>query len=230
MEQQFLEAEKSTKAKIFIDNRESEAFDGLFRSYNADVERKQLEVGDFVCSDRCIVERKTRDDFEASIIDGRLFRQLPNLTANYMRVVIIVEGEVNAERIRKEALLGAYATLITDFGVGLFFTRNVEKTAELVYAIAKHEQLAEKRPNRLFAKRKTHTISQTQRAIVETFPMIGPKHAKALLEHFGNIENMINASEQELKEVEGMGEKRAKAMRNIINEKYDSEEDMYDVF
>ena len=225
--QQFLEQEKTTIAKIFIDNRESKEFDGLLKAHGAEIERKQLEVGDFICSDRCVVERKTRNDFEASIIDGRLFHQLSNLVSNYERVIIIVEGESNAERISKEALLGTYATLITDFGVGLFFTRTLEKTTEMVYAIAKHEQLAEKRPVRLFAKRKTHTISQTQRAIIETFPMVGPKHAKALLEHFGNLENIMVASEQELKEVEGMGEKRAKAMRSIIDGEYQSGEDEF---
>lgn len=213
------------KAKIIIDHRESSEFDELLKQAGATIERKQLEVGDFICSGRCIVERKTRDDFEASIIDGRLFAQLFNLVDNYQRVIIVVEGEGSGERLHKEALLGAYVSVITDFGAALFFTRNTEKTAELVYAIAKHEQLAKKRPMRLYAKRKTFTLSQSQRAILEIFPMVGPKLARQLLEHFGNIQNITNASEQELKEVEGMGEKRAKAIKNIINMKYNSEED-----
>lgn len=226
--QQFLDNQNTSgKVRITIDNREDKSFDDLIKAHGAVVERKQLEIGDFICSDRCIVERKTRNDFEASIIDGRLFQQLPNLVSNYERVVIIVEGESNAERISKEALLGTYATLVTDFGLGIFFTRNMEKTAELVYAIAKHEQIAEKRPLRVFAKRKTYTIAQTQRSIIEMFPMVGPKHAKALLEHFGNIQNIVNASEQELREVEGMGEKRAKAVKRIIDSHYDSGEDAF---
>ncbi len=229
--QQFLELdnEHKDKAKIIIDHRESESFDELLKQAGAMIERTQLEIGDFVCSARCIVERKTRDDFEASIIDGRLFTQLFNLVSNYERVIIIVEGESNAERLRKESLLGAYATIITDFGAALFFTRNMEKTAEMIYAIAKHEQLAKKQPLRIYAKRKTLTISQNQRAIIEMFPMIGPKKAKQLLEHFGNIENIIRASERELKEVEGMGEKRAKVIRKIVEEKYNKEEDSFDM-
>ena len=227
--QQFLENEPSDKlpeqALIIIDHRESADFDKFLKNAGALIERKQLEVGDFICSARCIIERKTRDDFEASIIDGRLFTQLQNLISNYERVIIIVEGESNAERLRKEALLGAYTTIITDFGAALFFTRNMEKTAEMIYAVAKHEQLAKKHPMRLFAKRKTYTLSQAQRAILETFPMLGPKRARQLLEHFGNIQNIINASEQELKEIPGMGEKRAKAIRNVVNQKYNSEDD-----
>src|SRR3990167_5254889 len=225
--QQFLEIENENKgrAKIIIDHRESENFDEMFKQAGAVAERTQLEIGDFICSARCIIERKTRDDFEASIIDGRLFTQLFNLVSNYERVIIIVEGESNAERLRKESLLGAYATIITDFGAALFFTRNMEKTAEMIYAIAKHEQLAKKQPMRIYAKRKTLTLAQTQRAVIETLPMVGPKLAKALLEYFGNIENIMQASERDLLEVEGMGKKRTKVIHNVLSKQYRSEED-----
>lgn len=213
------------KARIVIDHREDKNFDDYLSKLNALVERKQLEVGDFICSERTIVERKTRNDFESSIVDGRLFYQLKNMNLNYKRVIIIVEGEESADIISREALLGAYTTIITEFGSALFFTRNMEKTSELIYAIAKHEQLAEKHPMRIYPKKKTFTISQNQRAIIEMFPMIGPKMAKTLLEYFGNVENVINAREEKLLEVEGMGKKRAKVIRNITQYEYNSEDD-----
>jgi len=225
-QQQFLDVEtKSDHATIVVDHREDPRFDRWLVQCGAQVQRRQLEVGDFICSARCIVERKTREDFESSIIDGRLFTQLQNLQANYPRVIIIVEGETHEPRLQKESLLGAYASIITDFGAALFFTRNMEKTAELVYAIAKHEQLAKKQPMRIYAKRKTLTLAQTQRAVIETLPMVGPKLAKALLEYFGNIENIMQASERDLLEVEGMGKKRTKVIHNVLSKQYRSEED-----
>jgi Fanconi anemia group M protein len=213
------------KARIVIDQREDHQFDDLLSSYNANIERKQLEVGDFLCSVRLVIERKTRSDFEQSIIDGRLFNQLKNLTDNFPRVAIVVEGEIIEGRLSKEALLGAYSAVVADFGASLFFTRTMEKTAQLIYAMAKHEQLAKKQEMRIFAKRKTHTASQNQRAIIEMLPMVGPKLAKALLNHFGNVDNIVNANEKELLEVEGMGNKRAKAIRSIIENEYDEEDD-----
>ncbi len=216
------------RVRVIIDHRENEQFDELLKQHGAIVERKQLEVGDFICSNRCIVERKTRSDFETSIIDGRLFPQLLNMLPNYPCIIVIIEGEESSGRLSKEAVLGAYTSLITDFGVSLFFTRNKEKTSELIYAIAKHEQIAKKRPMRIYAKKRTATIAQTQRSIIEMLPMVGPKLAKVLLENFGNIENIINASEQELLEVEGMGKKRVKIIRNILSLRYKTEEDEYD--
>ncbi|MFH2020578.1 MAG: ERCC4 domain-containing protein [archaeon] len=226
--QQFLETEPSNVVKIFIDHREDTGFDESLKSLGAIVERKQLLVGDFICSERLIVERKTRNDFESSIIDGRLFKQLENMIANYPRVVVIVEGTGEMERIHKNAILGAYASIIADYGATLFFTRDSEKTLELVFNLAKHEQIALKRPVRMFAKRKGNTLSDNQQIIVECFPMVGPKLAKSLMTHFKNLEALFHATEKELLEAEGMGKKRAKTIRSIIENTYESEKDSED--
>jgi len=216
-----------TKARIIVDVRESAVFDELFREYGAVVKRKQLEVGDFVCSERLVVERKTRDDFESSVIDGRLFRQLENLIHNFQRPVLIVEGASDSERIRREALLGAYTTVISDYGVPVFFTQDCESTAELVFSFAKHEQLSKRQPLRLFAKRKTLTPSQQQRSVVEMLPMVGPKIAKNLLNQFGNIQNIMAANEKELQQTPGVGKKMARLIRSLAVYHYKDEDDKF---
>ena len=81
--QQFLESAPTDKVRIAIDHREDGQFDDMFKAWGAEVDRRQLDVGDFLCSSRVVVERKSRSDFESSVIDGRLFSQLPNLVKNY---------------------------------------------------------------------------------------------------------------------------------------------------
>ncbi|MBN2477816.1 hypothetical protein JXB01_00825 [Candidatus Micrarchaeota archaeon] len=213
------------KPLIQMDDRESPEFFPLFESLGAEVERKRLLVGDFICSDNTVIERKTRADFESSILDKRLFHQVYNLKNNFKNVVFVIEGISSEGRISRSALMGAYASLATDFNIGLFFARDMEGTAEIVYSIAKHEQLAEKRPLSISPKRRTFTLSQTQRSIIEMFPMVGPKLAKNLLEHFGSIEGIINASEEELREVEGMGKKRIKILKSVAVNEYISDDD-----
>jgi Fanconi anemia group M protein len=202
-----------------VDARERD-FEELFLGMGAEVEERTLPVADFVCSDRVAVERKTRMDFEKSVVDGRLFEQLKRLGESYQRVVLVVEGEKGGEMLRKEALLGAYSAVMAEFGASIFFTRNAEKTAELVFAIARHEQVAEKRPLRVSGARKGITLAQNQKAIVEMLPMVGPVAAEALLLHFGSVEAVFNAGEKELLEVEGVGKKRARAIRNTIEKEY----------
>jgi len=223
--QQFLVAQQEGRVVIAIDHREDEAFDAMLASFGASVERRNLDVGDFICSARLAVERKTRPDFESSVIDGRLFSQLPNLVANYPRAVVIVEGTSDEGRISRSALLGAYASIIADFGVSLMFTRDMEGTAELVFNLAKHEQLAKKQPMRIYAKRKTFTPSQSTRAIVEMLPSVGPKLAKAILVHFTTIKALAHASERDIAAIPGIGKKKAKLIKRILSYPYREEDD-----
>lgn len=221
--QQFLEAATNEKPEIVVDTREDVYFDQLFIKLGAAVKRQQLDVGDFLCSFRLAIERKTRADFEQSIIDGRLFSQLPNLVENYQSVVIIVEGINDENRLTRSSLLGTYATILSDYGCSLIFTKDKESTAELIYHFAKHEQLSKKNPLRIYARKKTLTPSQTARSIVESFPGIGPKLAKKTLDHFGSVFAILNSTERDLAEV--VGKQRAKIIKNIVQYEYEQEED-----
>ncbi|NYZ73523.1 hypothetical protein H0O00_00095, partial [Candidatus Micrarchaeota archaeon] len=105
--QQFLDVPSDGRVTIAVDHREDEMFDELFKGMGAEVERRVLDVGDFLCSSRLVVERKARPDFEQSVMDGRLFSQLQNMVSNYERVVIVVEGVSDEERLSRNSLLGA---------------------------------------------------------------------------------------------------------------------------
>ncbi len=211
--------------EIIVDTRESDQFVDLFKNFGASPKKSMLKVGDFICSSNLIIERKTRNDFEQSIIDGRLFSQIPNLLENYPRAVIIVEGTADANRLSKSALLGAYTSLISDFGVSLFFTKDLDSTAELIFHFAKHEQNTKNHPMRIYAKRKTLTPSALSRSIVESLPTVGPKLAKKLLESFGSVDKIFSASIEELKKIEGVGEKKALLIHNSIRYLYLQDED-----
>lgn len=223
--QQFLPSPAGGRPHIAVDHREDKEFDALLERAGARVERRVLEVGDFLCSARVAVERKTRQDFEQSVMDGRLFSQMPNLISNYGRVVVVVEGTDDGGRLSRASLLGAYAAIIADYGASLVFTTGMEGTAELVFNLAKHEQLGKGLPLRLYAKRKTFTPSQTARSIVEMLPTVGPKLAKALLSRFGSVEALAKASEREVAEVPGVGKKRARIIKGTLSYDYREDED-----
>lgn len=217
------------RARIVIDERESKEYDRLLAAAECACERQTLSVGDFVLSSRLVAERKGRADFEASIVDGRLFEQAQRLVQSYQRVVVVVEGEREGSetgrtgRVSRAALLGAYGALVADFGISLFFTKNPSGTAELLSSLAKHEQLARKLELRVMAKPKCLTIGQFQRALIECLPQVGPAMAKKLLAHFGTPANIILADEKKLMEVEGMGAKKAKQIRRVLDSVFECE-------
>jgi Fanconi anemia group M protein len=212
--------------KIIADERERSGIIGELKSLGADVEVKTLPIGDFITSERTVIERKTRNDFESSILDGRLFNQCRAMAENFGRAIMVIEGGQEYEtRISRAALLGAYSSLVTDFGISLFFTRSLSATAELVFAIAKHEQIARKPPASVYAKRKALTLASQQRAIIESLPNVGPTLARKLLDYFYTVENVITAPESELLEVDKMGGKKAKELRRVITQRYKKEDD-----
>src|SRR3954454_16391584 len=65
---------------------------GELERLGGDVHDTRLPAGDYVVSDRLVVERKGPADLAASIKDRRLFEQLARLADAYPSVVLIVEG------------------------------------------------------------------------------------------------------------------------------------------
>ncbi|MEM3399216.1 MAG: ERCC4 domain-containing protein [Candidatus Micrarchaeia archaeon] len=205
---------------ILMDVREPQEIKDMLVAGGAVVKSESLPAGDYLLSERVAVERKTREDFESSIIDGRIFEQLTRLKSNFDCVILVVEGEKFENRLSRNALLGALSAMIVDIGVSLIFTRNTERTAELLFAIAKREQTEKRTPVRLRGDKKALTIPQYQQMIVEGLPLVGPTLARKLLMHFGTVENIFKASEKELMAVDGLGRKRAKLIRRLLTCEY----------
>jgi Fanconi anemia group M protein len=209
------------KPRIVADSREPDSVCDCLEALGAEIEVRQLEVGDYILSDRLVAERKTRADFESSIVDGRLFSQAASLCEACPRVAIVVEGDAPDEgRLGRSALLGAYAALMADFGCALFFTRSPSATAEMLYALAHHEQVAKSRPTPVYAKRKARSDSERKRAVVEALPNVGPTLAEALLKYFDTVENVMSAPESELEQVGKIGKKKASGIRKLLSTRY----------
>ena len=56
--------------------------------------------------------------------------------------------------------------------------------------------------------------------MVSALPNIGPALAKELLKNLKTVKNVINASDEQLKEVEKIGDKKAKGIRDVVDKEY----------
>jgi len=212
--------EKSDKVQVFLDDRElKSACARKLYELGALLKPVRLPVGDYVLSGRACIERKTSADFETSIIDGRLFQQAKELVDNFASPIIAITGN-GFERVQQKALQGAFISIAVDYKIPLFFFDDDEKLADFVFALGFREQLLAPREMKLQFDKRAFSLAEQQQVIVESLPLIGPKNAKSLLKHFGSIEKIVNASEDALQEVEGIGEKRAKEIKRILTERY----------
>lgn len=186
-----------------------------------DVKVQAMAVGDYQVSDEVVIERKTAKDFVDSIVDKRLFKQARSLMEEFKRPLIILEGDdLYNGMINPNAIRGSIASIALDFGISIIPTRNAQDTAAMIKRIAIREQSGEKTPIQIRTDKKPVNLWEQQLFIIESLPNIGPVNAKNLLEHFGTVANIINASDSQLQEVEGIGKKTAANIRKVVDSKY----------
>lgn len=215
-------AEQQTKPVVYADSREgnSKVIRHLSQM-DIDVKVHSMAVGDYQVSDEVVIERKTAKDFVDSIIDKRLFKQARELSEEFKRPLLILEGDdIYNGMLHPNAVRGTIASIALDFGISIIPTRNSEDTAAMIKRIAVREQTGEKPHIQIRTDKKPVSLWEQQLFIIESLPNIGPVNAKNLLQHFGSVEKVINASESELQEVEGIGQKTAKNIRKVVESEY----------
>ncbi|WP_303294924.1 DEAD/DEAH box helicase [Methanobrevibacter woesei] len=214
--------ETSNKPFVYADSREGNS--KVIRhltEMEMDVKVRPMAVGDYQVSDDVAIERKTAKDFVDSIMDKRLFKQATELREEFKNPLIILEGDDFYNGfINPNAVRGSIASIALDFSISIIPTRNAQDTAAMIKRIAIREQTGEKPHIQTRTDKKPVNMWEQQLFIVESLPNIGPVNAKKLLEHFGTVSKIINASENELMEVEGIGKKTAKNIRKVVDSKY----------
>lgn len=209
--------------KIIADHREKgNKIMKDFLDMGMKIDLKKLDYADYILSSRVGVELKSVEDFVVSLLDGRLLEQVKMLKENFERPLIVIEGteDIFSQRnVHPNAIRGLFATIIVNYGVPIIQTKNSTETAALLAIIAKREQENGGREARLHQK-KPLTMSEIQEYIVSAFPSVGPSLAKELLKNFKTIKKIANASEDELKKVDGVGDKIAKSIKSVVENEY----------
>lgn len=211
--------------RVVVDHRETKS--GVARALDRlgmELSFAALEVGDYVVSDRVAVERKRTDDFASSLIGGKrnLFAQLSDLARTYGKPVLIIEGNelFTARQLSPNAIYGALASIALDFGISILYSRDEEETASILKILAKREQVKEKKEINPHGKKSTGTLAEQQEYLVSSISDIGPKAARNLLLHFGTVEAIMRADQDELKKVKMIGPKTAARILEVVKTQY----------
>jgi Fanconi anemia group M protein len=208
--------------KIVVDDREtSSKVVEVLSGMGAAIRLERLANGDYAIGDRILVERKTARDFVDTLINRDLLGQVKTMADAVIRPVMIIEGgDLFSQRdIHPNAIRGVLAALTVDMGVSVLFTCDEQDTAQMLMVLAKREE--SERGERKVHPHKTHrSVREDQEYIISAFPEIGMKNARLLLAHFGSIQEIVNASSEELVAVKGIGEKTGKKVFELCRAKY----------
>jgi Fanconi anemia group M protein len=213
--------------EVVADQREMDASIAreLSTRDGVEVRLETLAVGDYVLSDRVVVERKTVADFLDTLTGGdrSLFEQVGDAARHYARPVVVLEGEGLYERrnVHPNAIRGALASLAVDFGASVLQTADEDGTTELLESVATREQAESDREVSVHGEKAAKTLAEQQEYVVSAIADIGPVTARSLLDHFGSVEAVLTAGEEDLLAVEGVGEVTAERIREVVGSAYD---------
>jgi ERCC4-type nuclease len=177
---------------------------------------EQLPAGDYVISDRLVVERKAGGDLAASIKDRRLFEQIERLKESFEAVVLVVEGE--PVHISEASWQGALARALAS-GASLLRTGNPSETATW---LVRFHRLEGKPPSevrgRPMPRRPTSDLADVAEDVLRCLPGVSSVGARRLLEHFGSLRAVFAADERALRAVAGIGPVRGAALERLFRE------------
>jgi len=212
--------------EIVADQRELDSHIARDLSTREGVETRleTLEVGDYVLSDRVVVERKEVSDFLETLVGGdrSMFEQIGAAARHYARPVVIIEGDrlYETRNVHPNAIRGAIASLAVDFGASVLRTTDADDTADLLEVIARREQETDDRAVSVHGEKGGKTLTEQQEYVVGSVAEVGPVTARSLLEHFGSVEAVMCADGEALLEVDGIGEVTADRITGVTKSEY----------
>ena len=217
--EKILKTKEKPKPKIIIDYREKNSLVASeLIGLGFEIEFKELKVADYIVKDVAL-ERKTVSDFLSSMLNKRLLNQIEELQ-QYKNKLLIIEGideqelynEKNIKGIHANAVRGFLLSILLKHKIPTLFTKNYKDTAQFINRIARKKE--QEMPMRVI--KKSLNKKERMQFILESFPGIGPKTAKKLLQKFKTIRNIITAPADDLKKVVG---KKAEVFK-ILEENY----------
>lgn len=218
---------------IEVDHRETKLISDLLKTHPmVTVTTTSLPLADFRVEDgegnellierkRCTIQGKT--DFEASIQDNRLFSQSERLkfqaaNSDHDSIpVILIEGSVQANAVSMllQQIDGAISFLSAVQRISVLQSYNANHSAYQIITLAAHfSQGLYKKPSAHRAKPKA--LWQQKAYTLGALPGVSTQIAEALLEKFGSVRAVVNASEGELSRVKGIGPKRAREIQRVL--------------
>ena len=210
--------------KIIADDREtsSAVVECLHTKNDIGLEIKRLEYGDYAIGNRMLVERKTTRDFVDTLVERDLLGQIRRMADVCEHPVLIIEGtDLYAQRnIAPNAIRGALAAISVQYNVSIFMTTGSEETAEMLYVLTNRELGEPSKPPSLHHRKEYRSEREQLEYILSAFPGIGIRQARTLLEHFGSLSAVITASEEELRTIDGIGQKISGVIHTLSTKKY----------
>lgn len=182
-------------------------------------EIEELDTGDIVVENEVAFERKTLSDLASSLKDGRLKKQAKAMLESEYDPHILVEGHLGETldhtKMRKSSLRGITASLTKRYGIPVLYCSTPQSLYDMAMRLSE-KSLTEKSETFTPDIEYDEEDSQMVRFFL-TVDGIGVERAQNLAERFPTPLSVIAAKKDTVMEVEGIGEKKAKAVKEAFD-------------
>lgn len=189
--------------------------EGILKTRKVAFIKEVLPIGDLVWKGICF-ERKTAADFIASLLDGRLDTQVKNMDANYNKNVLVIVGDLHktwlnmlkvarkrtpgTKFVKWSMIRGKLTSIIARTSIQLLYTISNEEYIDCVLSIIKKYETEGKE---VITTKPKKIADDKLLTVLWSLPNIGRGYASKLKAIFGTLYNVVNAEEEELKNVLG---------------------------
>jgi hypothetical protein len=156
-------------------------------------------------------------------MEKTLFTSAIYLREHFQIPVLIVEGKINYEysMMTPAAVRGALSSMMILYGQSVLATADAAETVEIIAMMARQEQIGIPDIS-VIPKRKAVTLDDMQRRVIEMLPGCGMVMARELLQHFGSVQRIATATEEEFRSMRGIGARKAKEICKVLAAEYES--------
>jgi ERCC4-type nuclease len=203
-------------AKVVVDSREAAAAKNLvaeLKGRGVEVEVSKLEAGDYLVTgaEAFLVERSTLPDLARKVMDARLWGQLRAMkAAENVSPLLLVEPSKLRTAMSLDSLYGAMLSAVLDWGVPVVPAFSRAHSAVVLARLHARAKLGGAKGARPVFKPRAESPEEEVLRVAASLPGVGPSLARRLLARFGTLQALANASVEELRSVEGVGEARAR--------------------
>ena len=232
-----------TEVKVYIDSNEAEMSPETTEKIimHEDVKDfiiEPMEWGDYRVGD-CVFERKTPNDFAASIEDGRMREQVEGMARMDAQTEegvgvdahLLIEGTMgdlsNLENtnLPPKSMRGMVASIIQRNNIPVTFCDEGKYVADMVVRLGRKE--IEDDPTVQATGAATDFSFMEQ--VFMSIEGVGPKTATSLSEEWGSLTEALKTKEEDFTSVSGVGQKTAKTIYETLNSDHGTYDEDSDV-
>lgn len=205
--------------KIYIDDREHIKRQEAIKKYFPDIcVTKRLDVGDIVITrssqPNICIEVKTVQDYCSSIINRRLQKELLQMHDKYTYNFLLIYGkwsdiDYSFCKMSKKQRYSNMISAMQRYHVPCIIADNEKDFLTCIELIIRTVDKECEPIEKPIVRQKT---SNPMENVLIGLPKCGPKTARKLLDAFGNVKNVFNASAEELDSIPRLSKDTKKAI------------------